>query len=113
MAKPNKNRQRFYDAYKNQNRKAKNAERKKANNLKRQEKLKMRSADPEIQARMKEAHNKRKAEAEAMGNKLRNPPMANRIGGFRRIMDRLSYKLELEDRENKRNAEKITKGDKQ
>lgn len=111
MAKPNKNRQKFYDAYKNQNRKAKNAERKKAKNLKHQEKLKMRSADPEIQARMKDAHDKRKAEAEAMGNELRNTPMANRIGGFRRIMDRLKYKQELEERENKKIVDKI-KGEK-
>lgn len=114
MAKPNKNRQKFYDAYKNQHRREKNSERKKAKNLRHQEALKARSSDPEVQARMKAAHDKRKAEATAMGQELRNPPMANRVGGFRRIMDRLSYKQELEEREKKRLTDKITnnvKGD--
>ena len=114
MAKPNKNRQKFYDAYKNQHRREKNSERKKAKNMRHQEILKTRSSDPEIQARMKAAHDKRKAEAAAMGQELRNPPMANRVGGFRRIMDRLSYKQELEEREKKKFMDKVTdktKGD--
>jgi len=107
MAKPNKNRQRFYDAYQKQNRREKNAERKKAKNLKHQEELKARSTDPVIQERMKEAHDVRKADAKALGNELRTPPMTSRIGGFRRIMDRLSHKQELEEKKNKKLKDKL------
>lgn len=106
MAKPNKNRSKFYDAYKNQGRREKNKARK-AEKLKKQLAVyAARREDPEYQ----EARAKRKAASDPNDREV--PVVkAERIGGWKSIMDKIEYRQELEEKAKRKVYAKV-KGDK-
>ena len=102
MAKPNKNRKRLYDAYKAQGRREKNKARK-AEKLKKQLAVyAARREDPEYQ----KARAERKATKDPRDEE-RIPPKAERIGGWKSIMDKIKYRQEQEDKEQRKIYSKI------
>ena len=93
MAKPNKNRKRLYDNYKSQGRRERNKKRK-AEKLKKQLAVyAARREDPEYQ----KARAKRKETRDP--NDIPTPVVkAERIGGWKSMMDQISYRQEQEER---------------
>ena len=93
MAKPNKNRKRLYDNYKSQGRRERNKKRK-AEKLKKQLAVyAARREDPEYQkarAKRKEARDPNDVPAKVV--------KAERIGGWKSMMDQISYRQEQEER---------------
>lgn len=101
MAKPNKNRKRFYDAYKAQGRREKNKARKAAQLEKKLAKFAARKEDPEYQ----KARAERKAAKDPRAGSV---VKAERIGGWDSIMDKIKYQQEKEEREFKKLSSKLT-----
>lgn len=106
MAKPNKNRKRLYDNYKSQGRREKNKKRK-------AEKLKKQLS---VYAARKEDPGYQKARSERKANKdprdIDMPVVkAERIGGWKSIMDKIKHRQEQEEKAERKNYSK-TKGDK-
>ena len=102
MAKPNKNRKRLYDAYKAQGRRERNKTRKAKKLEKQLAVYATRREDPEYQksrAERKAAKDPRDAE--------RIPPKAERIGGWKSIMDKIKYRQEQEDKAQRKIYSKI------
>lgn len=93
MAKPNKNRKRLYDNYKSQGRRERNKKRK-AEKLKKQLAVyAARREDPEYQkarAKRKEARDPNDVPAQVV--------KAERIGGWKSMMDQISYRQEQEEK---------------
>lgn len=103
MAKPNKNRSKYYEAYKKQGRREKNAARKAALREKELAKYAARREDPEYQ----EARAKRKAQKDPRD--VETPVVkAERIGGWKSIMDKIRYLQEKEEKEDRKLKAKIT-----
>lgn len=103
MAKPNKNRKKFYDAYKAQGRREKNKARKAAQLEKKLAKFAARKEDPEYQ----KARAERKA-AKDPHDVQKSVVKAERIGGWDSIMDKIKYQQEKEEREFKKLSSKLT-----
>ena len=93
MAKPNKNRKRLYDNYKSQGRRERNKKRK-AEKLKKQLAVyAARREDPDYQkarAKRKEARDPNDVSAQVV--------KAERIGGWKSMMDQISYRQEQEEK---------------
>ena len=102
MAKPNKNRKKYYDAYKSHGHREKNKARKAAQLEKKLAKFAARKEDTEY---LKKREDRKKA------RDPRDVPKpvvkAERIGGWDSIMGKISYIQEKEEREAKRFAAKI------
>ena len=97
MAKPNKNRKKFYDAYKAQGRREKNKARKAEKHEKLMAKYKARREDPDYQkarAERKAARDPRDVPAPTV--------RAKTYAGFASIMGKLSYLQEQEAKEAKK-----------
>ena len=93
MAKPNKNRKRLYDNYKSQGRRERNKKRKAEKLEKQLAVYAARRNDPEYQkarAKRKEMRNPNDAQTPVV--------KAERIGGWKSMMDQISYRQEQEER---------------
>lgn len=106
MAKPNKNRSKFYESYKKQGRREKNKARK----------AKLLEAKLAKYAARKEDSEYQKARAErkaAKDPRDRETPVvkAERIGGWKSIMDKITYRQEQEEKAERKIYAKM-KGDK-
>lgn len=102
MAKPNKNREKFYNSYKSQGRREKNKARKAAKLEKKLAKFAARKEDSEYQ----KAREERKA-AKDPRDVPKPVVKAERIGGWDSIMSKIKYQQEKEDREFKRLSAKL------
>lgn len=99
MAKPNKNRKRFYDAYKSQGRRERNAKRKAALREKELAKYAARREDPDYQ--------KARAERKIPKDPRDTVVKAERIGGWKSILDKIKFSQEKEAREARRIESKL------
>lgn len=105
MSKPNKNRKKYYDAYKNQGRREKNKARKAEKLKKELAKYAARREDPEYQ----KAREERRAQRDPGGIQPRIPK-SQRIGGWDSIMGKLNYQQEVEEKESRRIHAKLVGG---
>lgn len=102
MAKPNKNRKRLYDNYKSQGRRERNKARKAEKLKKHLAAYAARRNDPEYQkarAERKNAKDPRDKEVPTV--------KAERIGGWKSIMDKIKYRHEQEDKAQRKIYSKI------
>lgn len=107
MAKPsNSNHRKRYEKYKSQDRYGRNKDLKHKRDEKRRAKFEKRRNDPEYQAARKARHDARVADPNYENEKWRDPGAWNKPNGFKRVMDKLEYEMDKEERIAKRDAAK-------